>query len=137
MTQRRVQRREQQCILGRDALRDRHAAHLVDVPFAQEEVGLAVVGAERAPLGPVLAHERQQIAQVAGVRGLAQQHPRAAPPFLQRLAEDRRLVVAADTGSQVRVEGRACHTRRMTVDPLAPGQLDLRQLLGTPAMTAG
>ena len=130
VAERRVQRREQQCVLGRDALRDGDAAHLVDVALAQEEVGLAVVGAEGAALGPVLAHERQQIAQVAGVRGLAQQHPRAAPPLLQRLAQDGRLVIAADAGGQVGVERRADDTRRMAVDPLAGGQRDLRELLG-------
>ena len=64
----------------------RDPAHLVDVAVAQQHVRLAVVGAEGAELRAVLAHQRQQRAQVARVGGLAQQHPHAragaspAPP---------------------------------------------------------
>ena len=130
MAERRVQRRQQQGVLGRDARSDRDAAHLVDVALAQQEVRLAVVGAEGAALRPVLAHERQQVAQVAGVRRLAQKHPRPAPPLLERLGQLRRLVIAADPGGEIGVELPADDGRRVTVDPLARREGDLRELLG-------
>ena len=75
VAERRVQRREQQCVLGRDALGDRDAAHLVDVALAQQEVGLAVVGAERAALGP-----EARARAAAGRAGCGRSRPRAAAP---------------------------------------------------------
>ena len=84
-------------------------------PCAVEEVRLAVVGAERAVLGPVLADQRQQVAQVARVGGLAQQHPHAAAALLERLVERRRLVVGADAGGDVGVERPADHAGRVAV----------------------
>ena len=113
---RRVQRRHQQRVLGRHALGHRDPAHLVDVTLAIQEVGLAVVGAERAVLGPVVAHQRQQVAQVARVRRLADQHPHAAAALLQRLLVRRRLVVGADPGGDVRVQRVAGDAGRVAVD---------------------
>ena len=74
-----------QRVLGRDPLGHGLAAHRVDVALAHEHVRLAVVGAERAVLGPVAAHQLQQRAQVARVGGLAQQHPEPAAALLERL----------------------------------------------------
>ena len=119
VAERRMQRRQQQCVLGRDALGDRDAAHLVDVALAQQQVGLAVVGAERAALGPELAHERQQVAQVARVRRLAQQHPGAPAALLQRLGQRGRLVVGRDARGEVGVQLRPVDARRVPVDALA------------------
>ena len=119
VAERRMQRRQQQRVLGRDALGDRDAAHLVDVALAQQQVGLAVVGAERAALGPVVAHERQQVAQVARVRGLAQQHPGALAALLERLGQRRRLVVGRDARGEVGIELRPVDARRVPVDALA------------------
>jgi hypothetical protein len=132
-----VQRREQQRVLGCDARGHRNAAHLVDVTLAQQEVGLAIIRAEGAALGPVLAHEWQQIAQVAGIGGLAQQHPGTATALLERLAQLRRLVIARDAGRQIGVERSADHARRMSVDALAGRQGDLRKLLGRPGDDGG
>ena len=112
---RRVQRRHQQRVLGRDPLGDGDPAHLVDVALAEQQVGLAVVGAERAVLGPVPRHQRQQVAQVARVRRLADQHPHAAAALLERLCERRRLVVGADAGGDVGVERAAGHARGVAV----------------------
>ena len=125
-----MQRRQQQRVLGRDALGHGDAAHLVDVALAQQQVGLAVVGAERAALGPVVAHERQQVAQVARVRRLAQQHPGALAALLERLGERRRLVVGRDARGEVGVQLRAVDARRVSVDALALRQRDLRELGG-------
>ena len=111
-----VQRGHHEHVLGRDALGHRDPAHLVDVALAVEEVRLAVVGAERAVVRPVLAHHRQQVAQVARVGGLADQHPHAAPALLQRLGGGERLVVGGDARGDVRVQRRAGHARRVPVD---------------------
>ena len=95
---------------------DGDPAHLVDVALAVEEVGLAVVGAERAVLRPVLADHRQQRAQVARVRRLADQHPHAATALLQCLGRRERLVVRGDPGRDVGVQSGAHHAGRMAVD---------------------
>ena len=91
--------------------RHRLAAHRVDVALAHEHVRLAVVGAERAVLGPVAPDQLEQRAQVARVGGLAQQHPEAATALLQRLLPGRRLVVGADPGGGVGVERAAGDAR--------------------------
>ena len=128
VAERRMQRRQQQRDLGRDALGDRDAAHLVDVALAQQQVGLAVVGAERTALGPEVAHERQQVAQVARVRRLAQQHPCALAALLQRLGQRGRLVVGRDARGEVGIQLRPVDARRVPVDALALCQRDLREL---------
>ena len=129
VVQRGVQRGEQQRVLGRDALGHGDAAHLVDVALAHEEVGLAVVGAERAALGPELAHERQERLQVARVGGLADQHPGALAALLERLLVGRRLVVRADAGGQVGVEVAPAHARRVAVRVRRAAQRELAQLV--------
>ena len=111
-----VQRGHHEHVLGGDALGHRDPAHLVDMPLAVEEVRLAVVGAERAVVRPVLAHQRQQVAQVAGVGGLADQHPHPAPALLQRLRRGERLVVGRDPGRDVRVQRSPRHARGVPVD---------------------
>ena len=113
---RRVQRGHEERVLGRDALRHRLAAHRVEMPFADQRVGLAVVRAERAVLGAVPADELEQRAQVARVGRLADEHPQAAPPLLQRLLPGRRLVVRVDAGGHVGVERAAGDARRVPVD---------------------
>ena len=116
MGARAVQRGHHEHVLGRDALCDGDPAHLVDVALAVEEVGLAVVGAERAVVRAVLAHHRQQRAQVARVGRLADQHPHAAAALRQRLLGRERLVVGGDPGGDVGVQSRADHARRVPVD---------------------
>ena len=132
-----VQGGHQQRRLRRAALLDGHAAHLVDVPVAEQEVGLAVVGAEGAVLGPVLADQRQQVAQVARVRRLAQQHPHAAAALLQRLVERRRLVVGADAGGDVGVQRPADHAGRVAVGMRGAGHAQPRQHVGRAGDDAG
>ncbi len=124
----RVQRRKQQRVLGRDALGDGLAAHLVEVALAHQEVGLAIVRAERAALGSELPHQRQQRMQVAGVRGLADQHPGALATLLQGLLVGRRLVIRADSGGQVGVQRVAAHARGVAVDVRRAAQVELAQL---------
>ena len=133
-----VQRRHHEHVLDRDALGDRDPAHLVDVALAQQHVRLAVVGAERAELRPVLAHQRQQVAQVARVGGLAQQHPHPAPALLERLLDGRRLVVGADARPRRRrrARGRARPARaRRRARRRAPRAC--ASTSGSPAMTPG
>ena len=123
-------------VLGRDPLAHRDPAHLVDVALAVQEVGLAVVGAEGAVLRPVPRHQRQQVAQVARVRRLAQQHPHAAPPLLERLLERGRLVVGADAGGDVGVERMPGDARGVPVDVLGASS-SRASTSGSPAMTPG
>ena len=66
--------------------------------------------------GPYSRHQRQQVAQVARVRGLADQHPHPAAALLQRLLERRRLVVGADAGRDVGVQRAAGDARGVAVD---------------------
>ena len=135
MVARRVQRGHEQHVLGRDALRHRLAAHRVEMPFADQRVGLPVVRAERAVLGAVAADELEQRAQVARVGRLADEHPQAAPPLLQRLLPRRRLVVRPDAGGHVGVERAAGDARSVPVDVLV--ERDPSSTAGSPAMTAG
>ena len=55
MPERRVERRADERVLGRDAEGDRVAHHRVDVAVVRDVLGLAVVGAERDPPGPYSA----------------------------------------------------------------------------------
>jgi hypothetical protein len=118
-----VQRGHQQRVLRRDPLGHRDPAHLVDVALPVEQVGLAVVGAERAVLRPVAGDQRQQVAQVVRVRRLPDQHPHPAAALLQRLLERGRLVVGADAGRDVGVERAAGDARRVAVGVARAGDL--------------
>ena len=130
-----VQRGHHEHVLGRHALGHRDPAHLVDVALAVEEVRLAVVGAERAVVRPVLAHHRQQRAQVAGVGGLADQHPHPAPALLQRLRGGERLVVGGDARRRRRRPARAPITPGAC--PSTCGATIRASTSGSPAMTPG
>ena len=111
---------------GASAERDRVADDRVDVPVVGDVLGLAVVGAERHPVGPVLERERQQRAQVARARGLADQQPEPGAQPLAALLERRRLVVRLDPGRRVGVQRLAGDARRMAVD--VPREPELREL---------
>ena len=104
-------------------------------PSPVEEVRLAVVGAERAVLRPVLAHHRQQRAQVARVGRLADQHPHAAPALLQRLRRGERLVVGADPGRR-RTRSARCPSTPGAC-PSTCGATIRPSTSGSPAMTPG
>ena len=133
MGARAVQRGHHQHVLGRHALLDGDPAHLVDVALAVEEIRLAVVGAERAVVRAVLAHHRQQRAQVAGVGGLADQHPHAAAALLQRLLGGERLVVGRDSGRHVCVQRRAHDPGRVPVDVRGDHPLEHVRIAGDDA----
>ena len=75
VTQRRVQRREQQRVLGRDALRDRHAAHLVDVAL---RAGGSRARGRRCRTRTARARTRARAA--ADRAGCGRSRPRAAAP---------------------------------------------------------
>ena len=133
-----MQRGEQQRVLGRDALGDRDAAHLVDVALAHEEVGLAVVGAERAALGPELAHERQE-----RLAGCARSRPRGSGsrrPCAASRAPPRRSSTRDPSGCRPRGRRRGGVRARPGAWPsacVAPRSVSLRSSSGSPAMTAG
>ena len=126
----RVQRRQQERVLGRDALGDRHAAHLVDVALAH--AGSRARG-RRCRTRSARARTRARAAagrmQVAGVRGLADQHPGALAALLERLLVGRRLVIRADAGGQVGVQT-GCRARpgAWPSTCVAPRSVELAQL---------
>ena len=93
-----------------------------------DEIGLAVVGAERAALGAISLDQRKQVTEVARDRGLAEQHPHPKAALLQRLLEGHGLVVGADTGRHVGVERWAAHARRVTVDVIGEAGFEFREL---------
>ena len=101
---RRVERRHDERVLGRDAGRDRVAHHRVDVPVVGDVLRLAVVGAERDPRRPVLGEQRQQRVQVARRGRLADQQPHPGAQPLATLLERGGLVVGADAGGSVGVQ---------------------------------
>ena len=115
-------------ILGLDPLLDGEADHLVDVPLLDDEVRLAVVGAEHAAIGAVLLDERQQVAQVSRRGCLTQHHPHAETPLFERLLEGGRLVIGADARGKVGVERRATHAGGMAVDVVREMCVELGQL---------
>jgi len=80
----------------------------------------------------MLEDEREQVAQVARVGRLAQQHPQSAAPSGERLLMRRRLVVGADARRDVGVEIAREHARRVAVGgPAAEQQLgQLRGVAG-------
>ena len=122
-----VERRHHERVLGRQAERDRLADDRVDVAVLGDVLGLAVVGAERHPVRAVLERERQQRAQVAGARGLADQEPHPGAQPLAALLDRRRLVVGLDPGRRVRVQRLAGEPRRVPVD--VRREPELRELL--------
>ena len=124
-------------VLRAHAFLDRDADHLVDVPLLDDEVGLAVVGAEHALVGAVLLHEWQQVLQVARARGLAQHDPHPKAPLLERLLESRRLVVGANAGCEVGVETRAAHAGCVPVHVIGEPRLELGELAGVAGDDAG
>ena len=115
-----------------------HAAHLVDVALAQQHVGLAVVGAERAALGPV-ARARA----AAGRAGCARSTPRGSAPTRRGGASRAPppSVVASwsvrDAGGEVRVERRAADAGRVAVDVPPGASASFASSRSSPAMTAG
>ena len=111
-----VVRRHHERVLGRDAELDRVAHHRVDVPVLGDVLRLAVVGAERDAVRPVLGDERQQRAQVARRRRLADEQPHPGAQPLASLVERRRLVVGADPRRRVRLQIPAADARRVAVD---------------------
>lgn len=119
-----------QRLLGGDPLGDGDPQHLVEVALLGQRGRLAVVGAEHAALRPVAPDHGQQVAQVPRVGRLAEHHPHAQPALLQRLLQRGRLVVGADAGGDVGVEGVAGEAGRVAVDVLGEPGLELAQLGG-------
>ena len=113
-----VERGQQKGVLGRDAGGNRLAHHPVDVTVLGDVLGVAVVGAERHPAGPVLEHERKQRLKVARHRRLADQQPHPGPQPLAALLGGQRLVVRADPGRGVGLQPLAEQARRVAVDVL-------------------
>ena len=126
---RRVQRREHERVLGGDPGGDRVAHHRVDVTVLGDVLGLAVVRAERDPLGAELLHERQQRLQVPRGRGFADQQPHPGSEALAPLLGRRGLVVGVDPGRGVGVQRFLEDARRVAVDVLGAGEPQLGQLV--------
>ena len=124
----RVDRRHHERVLGADPLLDRDADHLVDVALLDDEVGLPVVGAESTAVGAVLLDQREEVAQVAGDRSLAEEDPHAEAPLLQGFFEGDRLVVGADARGDVGVERGAANSGRVAVHVVGQAGRQLRQL---------
>ena len=83
-----VQRGHHQRVLGGDALaRPRSGTSGRCGPRGSRKSGSRSSVQNAQYVRPVLAHQRQQVAQVARVGGLADQHPHPAPALLQRLVE--------------------------------------------------
>src|SRR5229473_27986 len=115
-------------ILGTDAVRHCHTHHLVDVALLDDEAGLAVVGAEHAPVGAEFFHERQEIPQVAGDRGLAEHDPHPQAPLFERLLVSGRLVIRPDARGDVRIEGRASDPGSVAIHMVCQPGRELRNL---------
>ncbi len=81
---------------------------------------VAIVGAERDPSRPQLAHERQQFLQIPRHRRLADQQPHAGAQPLAAFFDGQRLVVGVDPGRGVGLQVAPAHTRRVTVNVLRP-----------------
>ena len=111
-----------------DSSRDSVAHHAVHVAVVGDVLGVAVVGAERDPVRPVLAHERQQRLQVARHRRLADEEPDARAQALAPLLDRQHLVVRADARGGVRLQRLAEHAGRVPVDVLRSLERELRQL---------
>ena len=115
--------------IGRvDALGDRVADERVHVPVGGDVLRVAVVRAERDPVRAELPRQRDQRAQVARARRLADQEPHAGPQPLAALLDRRRLVVGADAGRGVGLKRRPVHPGSVAVGPLGAGQRELREL---------
>ena len=120
-----------------DSRGDRVAHHAVHVAVVGDVLGVAVVGAERDPVRPVLAHERQQRLQVARHRGLADEEPDACAKALAPLLDRQHLVVRADARGGVRLQRLAEHAGRVPVDVVAPSSASFASSVSSPAMTPG
>ena len=93
-----------------------------------DEVRLPVVSAESAAVGAVSLDQREEVAQVARDRSLAEQHPHAEAPLLQGFLEGDCLVVGADARGDVGVERRAANARRVAVHMVGKAGRQLREL---------
>ena len=130
MPLRRVERRHQERVLGRNPVGHRLAHHPVDVAVVGDVVRVAVVGAERDPARPELLDERKQGTQVAGHRRLADEQPHAGAQPLAALLDGQRLVVGGDPRRDVGLQVPAQHAGRMAVDVLRAVERELLELAG-------
>ena len=115
----RVERRHHDRVLRRQAERDGIADDRVDVPVVGDVLRLAVVGAERHPVRPVLERERQRAR--ARLRALEASRISSQSPARRRSrpsSSGRRLVVGLDPRRRVGVERLAGETGRVAVDVL-------------------
>jgi hypothetical protein len=83
-------------------------------------------------LGTEIAHERQQVDEVARVRRLADQHPGALAALLERLGVRRGLVVRRDSRCEVRVELPPGDARCVPVDVRGLAEPELLELGALP-----
>ena len=123
-----MERRHQDRVRRVDSRGDRVAHHAVHVAVVGDVLGVAVVGAERDPVRPVLAHEREQRLQVARHRRLADEQPDARAKALAPLLDGQHLVVRTDARGGVRLQRIAEHAGCVPVDVLRSLERELRQL---------
>ena len=124
----RMQRRHEDRVRGLDPERDGVADHPVHVAVVGDVLGIAVVGAEGDPPGAVLRDERKERFEVSRHRRLADQEPHPGAKALAPLLHREGLVVRADPGRRVRLEGLAEDSRRVTVDVLGSVERELLEL---------
>jgi hypothetical protein len=115
-------------VLCRNARGHGLADHPVDVPGVGDVLRVAVVGAERDAPRPVLLDERQERAQVASHRGLADEEPHPRAQSLAALLDRERLVVRVDAGCRVGLKLGAEDARRVPVDVFRTLEAELLEL---------
>ena len=107
----------------------RQPGAIVDAAEPQQRVRLAVVRAEGGEVGPVANDVGNERLEVLARRPLADEHPHALLPTLDRLLERRRLVVRLDARGQVGVQRPAHHAGTVAVHAAAGGGGDPREHL--------
>ena len=126
--ERRIERRHDERVLGRDARRHGLPHHPVDVAVVCDVFRVAVVRAERDPGRPELLDQREQVEQVPRHRGLADQEPHPGAQALAPLFDRQRLVVRPDARGGVCLQLLAENAGRMAVDVSSAVEAELLEL---------
>ena len=128
MAERGVQRGHDDRILGGDPRLDGFPDHPVQVAVVCDVLRVAVVGAERDPVGAELLRERQEVEQVPRHRGLADQEPHAGTEPLSPFLHRQRLVVGLDARRGVRLQLLPEEPGGVPVDVLGAFERELLEL---------
>ncbi len=107
------------------------------MPGVRDVLGVAIVGAERNAPRAVLLNERQQRAQVASHRRLADEQPHPGTESLAPFLDGERLVVGVDACSRVGLQLGPEQAGCVPVDVARAVQRQLRQLVRRAGNDAG